>query len=179
MGSDFDHESAIAIAELLAPDRLDIAASVRAAPTGDDASAVLSERLQDAELLTYFDWASRPADCREWMQDLRSYPSAMSWDWWQDFLEEVDGLDPGETNERFLERAGDACLSAGTALITIDSGSDGGDFGFTPASNVQRVVAIPNLHVVKTGWQDSKSGHSADIREWARQNAHKVTEPSS
>lgn len=90
--------------------------------------------------MTYCDWNSYPAEIREELVELPAYPAALDWDW----LDEFDDWDPEEIDS-FLWPLAARCRELGSALLILDTGSDGYGIGFVSADHIDRIVELARI----------------------------------
>ncbi|MFC9997760.1 hypothetical protein [Nocardia sp. NPDC127526] len=152
----------VAIAECLAIGPADILATaqkVRGETTMND----LLVELEAAELVTTFEWDEEPDTIREQLEALRPFPSAMSWHWYDDFLNRAEDFDAAEAVEHFLGLVGTHSLKSGTATVWIDTGNDSYAIGFARKNSQQLKNARPWVTVVRR----STIAHRFDLRRFA------------
>ncbi|WP_067837001.1 DUF6630 family protein [Nocardia lijiangensis] len=170
MDWELQRDALIAVAKAIAPDQAEIAEAVRAAADkhpGDsrhlvDARIVLLERLEDAQLVAWFDWKSDSEQVRKHLEWLCIYPGDMSWTWYESYLREVPDLDSAEIYERFLDLVGERSYEVGAALVGIDTESDSYAVTFVPVAQVPELLesARRDVFLIRLG---SISGIEHDV----------------
>ncbi|WP_216905538.1 DUF6630 family protein [Nocardia noduli] len=110
------------------------------APTGALLDALYPDGgdLNEAGIV-YCDWRSDPAEIRSYLIELPGCPASLNWDWVDDFDE--DDWNPEEI-ESFLWPLAARCRDLATALIILDTGSDGYGLGFVRADHIDRIVEL-------------------------------------
>ncbi|MEV0297523.1 hypothetical protein [Nocardia sp. NPDC050710] len=111
-------------------------------------STLLAE-LENAGLVTTFEWDDEPETIRAQLEGLSSFPGDMSWDSYADFVEDVEDYDDAERVEQFLGLVGKHSLEAGTATVSVDTGNDAYAIGFAPKHSQQLKKAMRWITVVR------------------------------
>lgn len=91
--------------------------------------------------MAYCDWNCDPAEIRDYLIELPAYPAALDWDWVDEF---DDRWDPEEL-ENFLWPLAARCRELGSALIILDTGSDGYGIGFVSADHIDRILKLAQI----------------------------------
>ncbi|WP_433604870.1 DUF6630 family protein [Prescottella agglutinans] len=91
--------------------------------------------------MTSCDWNDTPGMIRESLIELPACPAALNWDWLDEF---DDPWDPEEL-ENFLWPLAARCRELGSALIILDTGSDGYGIGFVSAEHIERIVKLAQI----------------------------------
>ncbi|RZL21850.1 MAG: hypothetical protein EOP31_26585 [Rhodococcus sp. (in: high G+C Gram-positive bacteria)] len=94
--------------------------------------------------MAYCDWNCDPAEIRDSLIELPACPAALDWDWLNEFDESDDRWDPEEL-ENFLWPLAARCREIGSALIILDTGSDGYGIGFVSAEHTDRIVKLAQI----------------------------------
>ncbi|WP_433600776.1 DUF6630 family protein [Nocardia sp. CA-135953] len=102
--------------------------------------------------MAYCEMNFDPAMIRDDLVELPACPTALDWDWLNEF---DDDWDPEEI-ENFLWPLAARCRELGSALIILDAGSDGYGIGFISADHIDRIVELAriancDLRVVHSG----------------------------
>ncbi|MDV6270828.1 DUF6630 family protein [Rhodococcus globerulus] len=85
-----------------------------------------------------------PGMIRDSLIELPACPAALNWDWVNEFDESDDRWDPEEL-ENFLWPLAARCRELGSALIILDTGSDGYGIGFVSADHIDRIVELAQI----------------------------------
>jgi len=94
--------------------------------------------------MSYCDWNTHPDEIRDSLIQLPSCPAALNWDWVNEFDESDERWDPEEI-ESFLWPLAARCREVGSALIILDTGSDGYGIGFASADRIDRIVELARI----------------------------------
>lgn len=94
--------------------------------------------------MVYCDCNDTPGMIREALIELPTCPAALDWDWVNKFDESDDRWDPEEL-ENFLWPLAARCREIGSALIILDTGSDGYGIGFVSAEHIDRIVELAQI----------------------------------
>ncbi|MEC3956568.1 hypothetical protein VMT65_26275 [Nocardia sp. CDC153] len=130
-------------------DHSDVLATVQA--VGETEMNGLLSQLENAKLVAAFEWDDEPKTIREQLEALLSFPAAMPWDWYDDFLDRTEDYDVAEAVEHFLGLVGKHSLKVGTATVSVDTGDDGYAIGFAPKNSRQLKNARRWVTVVRRG----------------------------
>lgn len=99
-----------------------------------------TDRLHEAGM-TSCDWNDTPGMIREALIELPTCPAALDWDW----LDESDDRWDPEELENFLWPLAARCREIGSALIILDTGSDGYGIGFASADHTDRIMELAQI----------------------------------
>lgn len=94
--------------------------------------------------MAYCDCNDTPGMIRDSLIELPACPAAIDWDWVNEFDETDDRWDPEEL-ENFLWPLAARCRELGSALIILDTGSDGYGIGFVSAEHIDRIVKLAQI----------------------------------